>query len=72
MKASRCAACGTAIEVYDGYEEKRCCSGLSEMCGCMGQPINPMFCDSCEEKIFGKSMKQHREEQDAITKIQKT
>lgn len=54
MKAWVCDACGKGIEVPDDYEQERCCSGLREQCGCMGQPINPVFCDECEEKIYGK------------------
>lgn len=52
MKKCKCAACGIEIEVYDEYEPEYCCDG--RMCGCRGEPINPMFCDECEEKIFGK------------------
>ena len=52
MKKYNCAACGKEIEVYDEYEPEYCCDGRE--CGCMGKPMNPMFCDECEEKIFGK------------------
>lgn len=24
---------------------------FGHMCGCMGQPIDPLFCDECEEKF---------------------
>lgn len=52
MKKWRCNLCRKEIEVYDEYEPKMCCSGLPEMCGCMGEPINPVFCDDCEEKVY--------------------
>ena len=54
MKNWVCDACGTITEVSDGYEPKFCCSGLREQCGCMGLPINPVFCDECNGKIYGK------------------
>lgn len=56
MKKSTCYSCGKEIEVYDGYEPEYCCSGLKEQCGCMGEPINPLFCDDCEKKIYGLSL----------------
>ena len=54
MKDWICDLCGTKTEVPDEYEQERCCSGLGEQCGCMGQPVNPVFCDKCDEKIHGK------------------
>ena len=57
MKQWNCNACYKDIEVYDEYEPEMCCSGLREHCACMGQPINPVFCDECEEKIFGNTRK---------------
>ena len=54
MKPYQCDACHKDIEVYDEYEPEMCCSGLSEQCACMGLPINPIFCDECAEKIYGK------------------
>lgn len=58
MKTIKCYTCNKEIEVYDEYEIKYCCPGRMENeCGCGGAPINPMFCDKCEEKIFGKKEK---------------
>lgn len=51
MKSFECYACRKEIQVEDDYEPEYCCSGAN--CGCMGSPINPVFCDECEEKIFG-------------------
>jgi hypothetical protein len=51
MKPWNCITCGKEIEVEDDYEPQYCCSGRD--CTCMGQPINPVFCDECEIKIFG-------------------
>lgn len=45
---------GGRVSVEDDYEMKFCCSGLREQCGCMGLPINPVFCDECEKEFFGK------------------
>jgi len=53
MKKRNCVTCGKEVEVEDDYKEEYCCSGLSEACGCMGMPTNPVFCDECEIKIFG-------------------
>lgn len=52
MKPINCMGCGNETEVYDSYEPQMCCSG--HMCGCMGMPVNPVFCDECEEKVYGK------------------
>ncbi|MDD2470165.1 MAG: hypothetical protein PHI22_04485 [Bacilli bacterium] len=54
MKKFECMACGKEIEVDEDYEPEYCCEVLSNACYCMGKPINPVFCDKCEEKIFGK------------------
>lgn len=51
MKEWRCNGCGKPIEVYDDYEPEFCCDGRG--CGCLGEVINPMFCDDCEEKVYG-------------------
>lgn len=50
-----CHGCGeNKVLVDDGYEEKFCCGGGRwDACGCMGRPINQVFCESCETKIFG-------------------
>lgn len=54
MKPWKCSACGAQIEVYDEYEPQMCCAGrMGDACGCMGEPINPVFCDECEERLFG-------------------
>jgi len=53
MKKWNCDTCGKEIEVKDDYASEYCCSGLAEGCGCIGKPINPVFCDECEKKIFG-------------------
>ncbi|MDF2652745.1 MAG: hypothetical protein K0Q73_8550 [Paenibacillus sp.] len=54
MKNIRCdnRDCTEMVEVPSDYEQEFCCTG--HMCGCYGYPINPVFCDTCEEKIFGK------------------
>jgi len=52
MKTYECYGCQIEIQVDDDYEPKYCCSGY--MCGCMGSPINPVFCDECEKNIFGR------------------
>ena len=59
MKQWKCDACYKEIEVYVEYEPKICCSGLKEHCACMGLPINPIFCDECEEKIFGNTREEN-------------
>ena len=52
LKKWSCSGCGKEIEVNDDYEEENCCDG--RMCGCQGREVNPVFCDKCEEKIYGK------------------
>ena len=52
MKPYRCDLCYVDMEVYDNYEPIMCCSGY--MCGCQALPTNPVFCDKCEEKRYGK------------------
>lgn len=55
MKLWKCEACGKEIEVPEEYDPEYCCHGrMEDACGCMGRPINPMFCDDCEVKIFGR------------------
>lgn len=57
MKKWKCDACGKDIEIYDGYEPEFCCAGRWEdHCICGGRPINPLFCDECEIKIFGEQI----------------
>lgn len=52
MKPYKCDGCQKNIEVPNDYKAKFCCDGRE--CGCYGSPINPMLCDECEEKAFGK------------------
>ncbi len=33
-----------------GFVFKHCCSGLSEMCGCMGYPVAVTNCKACNPK----------------------
>ena len=51
MKDWDCAKCGKNICVPDDYHLEYCCSG--HMCGCMGYPINPVYCDACAMAIYG-------------------
>jgi len=51
-KKWECVACGDDVEVVDDYEPKYCCNDRD--CGCGGYPVNPVFCDKCDEKIFGE------------------
>jgi hypothetical protein len=53
MKEWRCSGCGKPIEVYDEYEPEFCCDGRW-FCECLGEVLNPMFCDECEVKIHGE------------------
>lgn len=46
MKKHNCDLCHKTILVYDEYEPEFCCDGRE--CGCMGDRINPVFCDECE------------------------
>jgi hypothetical protein len=40
-------------EEFLGEEPKMCCSGY--MCGCMGQPIDPIICsEECYDKVINK------------------
>jgi hypothetical protein len=52
MKRWLCDGCGDFIKITKEYEPRMCCSGFE--CGCYGMPINPIFCDKCLEKYFGK------------------
>jgi len=51
MKDWKCDGCHCDTSVDDDFEYEFCCSGLREQCGCMGMPINPVFCDDCEKEI---------------------
>lgn len=50
--ALRCCQCEeelTLEESEDWYENTpRCCNGY--MCGCMGMPIDPPYCNKCIEE----------------------
>ncbi|NRD80331.1 hypothetical protein HPT25_23700 [Bacillus sp. BRMEA1] len=50
-----CDSCFTSIRVKRNYKPEHCCNGFE--CGCYGMPINPVFCDKCEQKIFGKVLR---------------
>jgi hypothetical protein len=53
VKIVDCVACKMRkVEVEDDYEPEYCCRGLPDACGCMGKPINSVFCDECESIIF--------------------
>lgn len=55
-------SCNEKVEVSDDFEHEYCCAGrMEDMCGCYGLPINPIFCDTCEQKIFGKSVDKQNE-----------
>lgn len=48
MKCYHCNTEMTEQERDKYYEEaKYCCNGY--MCGCMGAPVDPPYCDSCIE-----------------------
>ena len=40
-----CEKCGKPVE---GWVEERCCDGY--MCGCMGLPTTPCWCEECWAK----------------------
>lgn len=52
LKKGQCTGCLINIKVPKDYVPEYCCDGRE--CGCMGLPNNPMLCDVCEEKAFGK------------------
>lgn len=54
MKTEKCVGCGEAVSVRDDYEAEYCCSGLRVDCCCMGYPVNPVLCNSCEEEVYGE------------------
>lgn len=51
VKDWHCNGCNAPIQVPNDYEPEYCCDGRE--CGCYGLPVNPMFCDACEERVFG-------------------
>lgn len=57
-----CHACReSVVTVPDDYEEEFCCSGgWMQQCGCRGCPINQVFCDDCETKIFKEAVNHER------------
>lgn len=54
MKPWLCDGCFQATEVEVDHQPELCCDGY--MCGCYGKPTNPVFCETCEEKLFGREM----------------
>jgi hypothetical protein len=52
MKKKPCSNpnCEEMIEVPDDFKYEFCCNGRE--CGCYGYPINPVFCDPCEQILF--------------------
>ena len=54
FKKVQCINCENVVEVEASYEPEYCCNGY--MCGCYGDPINPIFCDDCEKKLFEKKV----------------
>jgi hypothetical protein len=50
--------CSEMIEVPNDYKPEYCCDGY--MCGCMGYPINPIFCDECEQMYYGRPVEKHQ------------
>lgn len=61
MERVACSACHeNYIVVDDDFEFKYCCSGASNQCGCMGGPVDPIFCEPCESKLFNKNLQNHK------------
>ncbi|UBR30221.1 hypothetical protein LCG60_27125 [Bacillus sp. SD-4] len=54
MKKWVCDGCFKPTKVEQGYEPETCCDGY--MCGCYGKPNNPVFCEKCEEQLFGRGI----------------
>lgn len=54
-----CFGCGTKVDADDDYKPAYCCYG--SQCGCMGLPINPVLCDTCERQITGQEIKAKKE-----------
>lgn len=58
MKSMQCDSpnCREMVEVPDDFKYEFCCLYVSmeNPCGCMGWPINPVFCDACESKLGTK------------------
>jgi len=46
--------CMQCDKEFEGEEPEYCCAGLSNMCGCMGQPIDgPIVCSQeCYDKVM--------------------
>jgi hypothetical protein len=42
------------IDVPLDYEVEFCC--LGQNCCCLGKPINPLFCDFCEDLLTRKEI----------------
>lgn len=54
LKPWLCDGCFQPTEVEEDHQPEMCCDGY--MCGCYGKPTNPVFCETCEEKLFGREM----------------
>lgn len=55
MKDVECYKCkNKMVEVCSSYEAQYCCGGgFMSQCGCGGTPTNPVFCETCENELFG-------------------
>ena len=64
MKDWDCISCENGMtKVRDDFEYEFCCSGsMQSMCGCMGMPINPIFCNDCEQKLIKSNNKKTKGE----------
>lgn len=51
----KCCYCDNLVEVEDDYKPIYCCYGRD--CGCMGAPVNTVFCDECDKKAFEMEIK---------------
>lgn len=49
-----CDGCSVMLRVKRSYKPENCCSGYE--CGCHGMPVNPVFCNKCIRRIYGKSL----------------
>lgn len=45
-----CSSCGDPISLPEGQEPQYCCDGRE--CGCLGMPINIIFCKNCWDNLF--------------------
>jgi hypothetical protein len=49
LKKWKCDSCWRETKVVKDYKPWVCCDGRE--CGCYGLPINPVFCEKCEDKF---------------------